>query len=169
MNCPACSNQLTQTSVASVTLDICKDGCGGLWFDNFELKKFDEPSESAGQALLDTPRDESLVIDYSAKRLCPKCNIPMMRHFSSIKRQVTIDECPACAGVWLDAGELKTIRSLFKTEQEKSDATDKYISEIAQTHLPKIADSAKAQKFANMFRFICPSNYIPGKQSWGAF
>jgi hypothetical protein len=27
----------------------------------------------------------------------------------------------------------------------------------------------KARKVANMFRFICPSYYIPGKQDWGAF
>jgi len=24
-------------------------------------------------------------------------------------------------------------------------------------------------KISNMFRFICPSYYIPGKQDWGAF
>ena len=23
--------------------------------------------------------------------------------------------------------------------------------------------------FAKLFRFVCPSNYIPGKQSWGAY
>jgi len=27
----------------------------------------------------------------------------------------------------------------------------------------------RARKFAGMFRFICPSYYLPGKQAWGAF
>ncbi len=27
----------------------------------------------------------------------------------------------------------------------------------------------KAQRIARMLRFICPSYYIPGEQSWGAF
>jgi len=27
----------------------------------------------------------------------------------------------------------------------------------------------KVLKISNMFRFICPSYYIPGKQDWGAF
>ena len=27
-------------------------------------------------------------------------------------------ECPGCAGFWLDAGELRVIRSLFNTEEE---------------------------------------------------
>jgi hypothetical protein len=31
------------------------------------------------------------------------------------------------------------------------------------------ARAAKSRRFANMFRFVCPSYYIPGKQSWGAF
>jgi hypothetical protein len=34
------------------------------------------------------------------------------------------------------------------------------------------ADQAKldkARKIANMFRFVCPSYYIPDKQDWGAF
>ena len=28
---------------------------------------------------------------------------------------------------------------------------------------------ATARKIANVFRFICPTYYIPGKQKWGAF
>ncbi len=30
-------------------------------------------------------------------------------------------------------------------------------------------NALKAQRFARMFRFICPSYYVPGKQLWGAF
>jgi Zn-finger nucleic acid-binding protein len=33
-----------------------------------------------------------------------------MRHFSSPARVVTIDECPTCAGVWLDSGEIERIQ-----------------------------------------------------------
>jgi hypothetical protein len=28
---------------------------------------------------------------------------------------------------------------------------------------------AKTRRVANVFRFICPTYYIPGKQDWGAF
>ena len=41
MKCPACENELTDKDVGGVTVDICNGGCGGLWFDNFEFKKFD--------------------------------------------------------------------------------------------------------------------------------
>ena len=35
----------------------------------------------------------------------------MMRHPFSVKREIEIDECPNCAGYWLDHGELDAIRN----------------------------------------------------------
>jgi Zn-finger nucleic acid-binding protein len=175
MNCPACGNQLQQITVADVSVDVCKGGCGGIWFDNFELKKFDEPHESAGEELLDIERNESIVVDHSEKIKCPKCdNMVMMRHFFSIKKEVEVDECPNCGGFWLDAGELGKLRSLFNTEEEKNEAAKEYFSEVFGSQLNAMQDEdqaklEKARKIANIFRFICPSYYIPGKQKWGAF
>jgi len=175
MKCPACSNQLQQLKVADVTVDICKNGCGGIWFDNFELKKFDEPHEETGEQLLNIPKDPNVKVDLSKRLKCPKCdNVVMMRHFFSVKKKVTLDECPGCGGIWLDAGELAQIRTLFNTEQERHQASEEYFNEIFGDKLKTMEqqDQAKlgrAKSFANIFRFICPSAYIPGKQSWGAF
>ena len=175
MKCPACGNLLQEMTVGDVTVDVCKGGCGGIWFDNFELKKFDEPHESAGEALLGVERDESIVIDHTKRLKCPKCDdIVMMKHFFSVKKEVEVDECPGCGGFWLDAGELRRIRSLFNTEQERHQAAQEYFSEVFGDRLAAMeaeseAQLAKARKIANMFRFICPSYYIPGKQKWGAF
>ena len=52
MNCPACGNVLEEMKVGDVMVDVCQGGCGGIWFDNYELEKFDEPHESAGEELL---------------------------------------------------------------------------------------------------------------------
>lgn len=175
MKCPACSNQLQKKTVEDITVDVCDGGCGGIWFDNFEIKKFDEPHESAGQALLDVQKDDSIKIDPEKRLNCPKCeNMVMMRHFFSVKRAVLVDECPNCAGFWLDAGELGKIRSLFDTEEQKNQAANDYFSEVFGPAVAagRAEDAKKleaARKVSNMFRFICPSNYIPGKQSWGAF
>ena len=175
MQCPACGNALRQMSVGNVTVDVCDGGCGGIWFDQFELKKFDEPHESAGEALLDIPRNDALNVDHTKRLNCPKCpDVVMMRHFFSVKKGVEIDECPACAGFWLDAGELAKIRSFFNTEAERHKAAEEYFQEVfaedfARMEAESEQELAKARKIANMFRFICPSYYIPGKQSWGAF
>ena len=175
MKCPACENMLQEVTVGDVAVDVCKGGCGGIWFDNFELKKFDEPHESAGQALLDIERDESLIVDHTKKLKCPKCDdVVMMRHFFSVKKGVEVDECPTCAGFWLDAGELRKIRSLFNTEQERHKAAEEYFEDVFGDHWKAMKAEneeklAKTRKIVNMFRYICPTNYIPGKQDWGAF
>ena len=175
MNCPACGNVLQAITVSDIMVDVCEGGCGGIWFDNFELKKFDEPHESAGEELLDIEQDPSIIVDRSQRLKCPKCDdVVMMRHFFSVKKEVEVDECPSCGGFWLDAGELCKIRILFATEQERERAAEEYFSEIfgGEIAAMKAEDQAKLdkiRKISNMFRFICPSYYIPGKQDWGAF
>ena len=175
MKCPACSNQLEPMTVEDLTVDVCRSGCGGIWFDNFELKRVDEKHESAGEALVRMERNPSVVVDHSQKRLCPKCdNQIMMRHFMSAKREVEVDECPACAGFWLDAGELGQVRNQFETEAERKGAANAYFSDVFGDELTKMRSESdeknmRARNIAKMFRFICPSYYIPGDQDWGAF
>jgi len=175
MKCTACGNALEEVTIEGITVDVCKEGCGGIWFDAFELKKVDEKHESAGEALLSYGKKEKVTVDRSKRHPCPKCpDMPMMRHFFSVKQAVEVDECPKCAGFWLDAGELTRIRDLFENEEEKKKAAEEYYDEIFGTQLSAMRDESeeklsKAGKIAHMFRFICPSYYIPGKQDGAAF
>lgn len=175
MKCPACTRELQEMKVSGLVVDVCKDGCGGIWFDNFELKKVDEQHESSGEVLLDIARDKNIKVDYSQTRSCPKCkDIKMMKHFFSVKREVEVDECGACGGIWLDYGELGQIRSQYATEEERKKAAQVFFSELYNDKLAEMraegkAKSEKTRKIAGMFRFLCPSYYIPGKQDWGAF
>lgn len=175
MKCPACENVLQEMDVDGIAVDVCKGGCGGIWFDNFEIKKFDEKHEFAGDELLDVERDKSVVVDHSKRIKCPKCDdVVMMRHFFSVKKGVEIDECPGCGGFWLDAGELREIRGLFETEADRHKAAEEYFDDVLGDHFKALETEskervAKTRKVVNMFRYICPSNYIPGKQKWGAF
>jgi Zn-finger nucleic acid-binding protein len=176
MNCPACGRALTTMTAGQITVDACSGGCGGIWLDRFELKKIDEKSESVGAALLELPRDQSLSIDPKRRRTCPKCGPEMImtRHFTSVSRKVTIDECPNCAGVWLDAGELAGIRSEFASEEARHEAAREAFSEmfdrqIAAEEAKDEAELERARKFAHALRFVCPSTYLPGKQEGGAF
>ena len=175
MRCPACGRELSRVTVEGISLDICRGGCGGIWFDRYELMKVDESRTSAGTELLDIERDPTIVVDHRITLSCIKDpSVVMMRHFSSVKRQVTVDECPSCGGYWLDADELATIRSEFETEEERDRAAAQYFSELfdselAAAHAETMQDLATARKVAHVLRFICPSYYIPGKQEWGAF
>ena len=66
------------------------------------------------------------------------------------------------------------MRSLFNTEEERHRAAEEYFEEVFSDQLKEKqaegeAKLAKARRVANMFRYVCPSFYIPGKQDWGAF
>ncbi len=114
MNCPACGTAMTEIAAGDVKVQACKGGCGGLWFDEWTLGKVDQPDQSAGESLLNIPQNASLKVDQSERRKCPRDSVVMMRHFWSVKRDVVVDECPKCEGIFLDPGELAAIRADYK-------------------------------------------------------
>jgi Zn-finger nucleic acid-binding protein len=175
VKCPACSNEMTQVEVQDVSFDVCQGGCGGIWFDWFELNRIDEPHEALGADVFHTDVDNANAPDPDAKRHCPRCeNMPMMRHFHSVRREVHVDECPRCAGFFLDHGELNQIRSQFSTDDERSAEAQRVFADLFDEGLDQMAEESdetaqKSRRLANMFKFLLPSNYLPGKQKWGAF
>ena len=175
MKCPVCNKDLKEISVADIKVDICEGGCAGIWFDNYELQKVDEKHEAAGTSLLEIEKDKNINIGYETKRNCPKCEgVIMLKHFVSAKREIEIDECANCGGIWLDSGELRQIRDQFKTEEDRKKAGNEYLNEVCGPLLKAAqekseAELAKTKKIARMFKFICPTYYIPGEQNWGAF
>jgi Zn-finger nucleic acid-binding protein len=128
MKCPACFNPLKEIQVGNLKVDVCQGGCGGIWFDAFELERVDEENEAAGEPLLHIQGDEDIVVDSSRKRDCPRCaGIKLHRHFFSAKRRIEVDQCPGCGGYWLDAGELEQIR----TERSETARTQQQVRESA--------------------------------------
>ena len=126
MKCPACFHQLTEIQVGDLRVDVCQRGCGGIWFDAFELQRVDDTDEPAGDPLLQIQRDGRLRIDPGRKRECPRClGVKLHRHFFSAKRRVEVDQCPNCGGYWLDAGELEQIRN-EKTETAQADQVHQF-------------------------------------------
>jgi len=157
VNCPACGHALSAHEVGGITVDVCRGGCGGVWFDAFELQKVDEAHESADQGLLDVPRDPAVAVDRSERRRCPRCeDVVMMRHHFSVRREVEVDCCPACGGYFLDHGELATIRAQFATQLADQAAVSDERRE-------------RSRAFARMLRVLLPSYWLPGKQPWGAY
>ncbi|PLX18337.1 MAG: hypothetical protein C0601_04785 [Candidatus Muiribacterium halophilum] len=148
MKCPACDRDLTEKDVNGVKVDVCENGCAGIWFDNYELKKFDEIHENC-DGLINIKKDPSVKVS-DDKRDCPRCeDIKMLKHYFSIKRQVKVDECPACGGVFLDGGELEAIRSQFDTEKEREEAADKYFNSEFSGTLGVRAEEKKEEEKEN--------------------
>ena len=175
MNCPACGNTMTEMTAGDVKVQACKCGGGGLWFDEWALRKVDQPDQSAGEALLDIPQDPKVTVDHDKPRKCPRDpDVTMLRHFWSVKRQAVVNECPKCEGMFLDPGELAEIRGEYATDEERHKAAKSFYRDMFDKELAGMLKEDKgkretARDIAHIFKFICPSYYLPGKQDWGAF
>ena len=111
MKCPACFNSLTEIRIEGIAIDVCQGGCGGAWFDAFELQRLEKFAGNSNAMIGTISRNPSIKVDATRKRDCPRCEaIKLQRHFFSSRRRVEVDQCPNCGGYWLDSGELESIR-----------------------------------------------------------
>lgn len=122
--CPACGKQMKKFAVdkKGFHLDICVDGCGGIWFDNRELKYFDESSEDIEmikQALLEKSFES---VNSPVTRMCPVCNVKMVKNPTGATGKVQIDECYTCGGKFFDYNEILGMREEYKTDKEREEA-----------------------------------------------
>ena len=174
MKCPACDNGLSRHTVAGVELDICQYGCGGIWFDQFEFRKFDEPHEYA-DAVLDLQVNSNHRVDQDRKRHCARCaDQVMLRRYYSPKQSIAIDECAMCGGIWLDYGELGQIRNMFKSHEEFHDYARDFLQkefggELTAKYGEWSEEAKPFERFSNLFRFLYPSWWLPGSQDWGKY
>lgn len=111
MKCPACDRKLAPMKVGSVLLDVCQDGCGGVWFDAAELKKVSAEQHGCSGRIVKVKSKLDLPVDPASTRQCPRCaGIALERRLYSLGTGVEMDCCPQCAGIWLDHGELEVIQ-----------------------------------------------------------
>ena len=128
MKCPVCSKEMVGQDFG-IKVDVCKNGCKGIWFDHGELVKLDEKNEGLGQALkeaLNYPRTND---ENRGQLLCPKCNIPMQIHKYKRSKEVNVDECYSCGSFFLDSGELTEIRDTYMSDKEVRAYMKKLINE----------------------------------------
>ena len=129
IKCPACQKEMVKVFVPSegVNVDICLNGCGGIYFDNREFKYFDEEHENIDEILNAIEGKTFEKVNENLPRTCPVCGARMVKNFASIKKEVQVDDCYACGGKFLDNGELQKIRTQYKTDKERSEDTIKYL------------------------------------------
>lgn len=154
MKCPRTGKELKPVFIDDIEIDLSM-GCGGVWFDRFELEKFDEVHERAGQILVEHMRAyHKPLSDLESRLKCPKdTDVVMMRRYFSGKLQIEIDECPQCGGIWLDSEELSGIRDLFPTQNHLENANKKFMDEVMSS--PKVKElEAESQELPNKLKKI---------------
>lgn len=136
MNCPACNTELILTTVSETEVHVCKNGCGSLWLNIGDIKKFDTKANNA-EGLINLPK-KSVGLLISTKRKCPVCtDVIMIRHFYGIKQEVEIDECGMCGGTFLDAGKLEIIREQYSDDQEREKEENQFVNGHIAPHIAK--------------------------------
>ena len=129
MNCPRCKSALqSQTYEAGVVVDECPS-CRGFWLDRGELERIQETVEKDYSDRLARP-DHGIEAAYERARQksrpdldCPKCGRQMDRQECHHASGIIVDLCPACAGVWLDRGELESLE-LFAERRRAEERTE---------------------------------------------
>ena len=124
MKCPVCNISMDVIELGGIELDFCRNGCKGLWFDNFELRQVMSLDEQENR-LLDSFLEQKRVDDTDrAEPLnCPRCDdSKLRRHKFSGVSDVFIDQCYICNGIWLDAGELRAINDSMKDAPDEDQA-----------------------------------------------
>jgi Zn-finger nucleic acid-binding protein len=117
---------MVEESFGEVRVDVCKNGCKGIWFDWGELKALDENDEGAGEALEEALKSPRINDSGRGPLKCPKCGIAMHAHKYSSAKEVNVDECYGCGGFFLDSGELREIREHHMSQEER----DAYIHKL---------------------------------------
>ena len=123
IKCPACQKEMVKVFVSSagVNIDICLDGCGGMYFDNREFKYLDEQHENIDEIISAIECKTFESVDETLPRSCPVCGARMVKNYASVKKEVLVDDCYSCGGKFLDYGELQKIRAQYATESERSE------------------------------------------------
>lgn len=135
--CPACGEKMVKVYMPNqkVNLDVCLNGCGGIYFDNREFEKFDEVHEDIAPLLEAYKGKTFKKVDESQTRICPVCGMQMVKNFSSAKKEVQIDECYRCGGRFLDYSELEKIRAEYPNENARADAAIELLYKEAGSEL----------------------------------
>ena len=130
MKCLRCEKEMSVEQNNQVEVDICMDGCGGIWFDPFEMKQMNERSEISKEFLDLLFKTKNQYVDKKPRLNCPKCKSKMLRHFHSVYKEVEVDQCGQCYGHWLDGGELLKIIGQFRSDEEKLKATAEFFNKF---------------------------------------
>jgi Zn-finger nucleic acid-binding protein len=119
MTCPKCRGQKLEPVVVDGTeVDRCP-ACGGVWFDKGELgQTLRQATKQLGPLVAEgsTPaasRGPGAVLANDPDRVrgaCPRDQRKLLAVESARCPELTVDQCSICGGIWLDGGELTSLR-----------------------------------------------------------
>ena len=160
IKCPACDKEMVKVFVSSVgiNVDICLNGCGGIYFDNKEFRTFEKNHEDIHEIASALEGKTFTQPDESMDRTCPACGQKMVKNFTTLSKEIEVDDCYNCGGKFLDYGEFEKIleQNLNSGERKKEliqhvVSSDEYKSAEKILSTPKKPRSLMKRVFDKIF------------------
>ena len=157
INCPLCRKEMKKVFLdeQKIHVDICLDGCGGIFLDNREINKIDDIHENIEEILSAIKEKTFEIVVSEEQKICPVCNTPMVE-IGADKGLVKIDNCNVCGAKFLDNGELQKIREAVV---QKNEMLDNMLQNIFEYNFEKATyglapdePSPRRQAFENFIR-----------------
>lgn len=150
IKCPACGKIMEKVFIKSegINIDICTDGCGGIFFDNREFDSFNEDNEDVS-AIEEKLKGKTFApVDEEQVRICPACGGKMVKNTSKVNGDVVVDDCYICGGKFLDYSELNKIRAEYVNDNSRTDSAMEYLYKEIGQELTQI-DMERARRKAD--------------------
>ena len=104
MKCPKCGAGMEIVIFENIEIDRCEN-CFGLWFDMLEKEDLEKIANSEsidiGEKQIGDMYNDIRQIN------CPKCNVGMIQMIDKTQFHIQYESCPACFGIFFDAGEFR--------------------------------------------------------------
>ena len=116
ISCPVCGKVMQKYFIQSgCAIDICTDGCGGMFFNNQEIQELNDSQSDIEEIKKLLEYKSFISVDENKVRVCPECGTKMAK---TRAMGVQIDTCYKCNGIFLDKGEFEKVRSNFKKRKK---------------------------------------------------
>lgn len=163
--CPACGKKMEKIFIKTegINIDICTNGCGGIFFDNREFDKFNEEHEDI-TAIENALKNKTFQqIAENIERICPACGATMVKNTTKSGGEVQIDDCYICGGKFLDYGELEKIRKEYINDKARKDDAIKYLyqkvgNELHEMNIKAVTNKANRDIAQKLFYSILDLN-----------
>jgi Zn-finger nucleic acid-binding protein len=135
LNCPRCDEPMETRSINAgsgvVTIDVCATGCAGIWLDEHDMQPGFDVTDDLQQAALTPCRTP----DCGKPAACPICHELMERYRWNYTSPVTLDQCPAGHGTWIDGGEVQVMEEFEERDVLPADQQAKLRARLGMERL----------------------------------
>ena len=170
MKCPACGSEMQKVFIPNkgINIDVCSQGCGGIYFDNKEIQEFSSADANLTDITSLLENKNFMPVDVKQTRICPACGTPMAKTFAF---GIEIDTCYKCGGIFLDYGEFEKVRTHFKKKEKiqpinlsaRNDIDlEQFLKEAQQEEFCSQTGNSRMNLLAGILDTLCRNIYYRG-------